>query len=155
MAKEKEISINITRVAKKNITNIPKYQTVGSSGMDLSASSDIPDKGMIIKPGCREIIPTGITIELPDNLEAQIRPRSGIAYKYGITVLNSPGTIDSDYRGEIKVILINHGQKNFLILPGDRVAQMVFSKVERIKLIDKKELSITARDNKGFGSTGI
>jgi dUTP pyrophosphatase len=155
MAKEKEILINITRVATKNISNIPKYQTVGSSGMDLSASPDIPDKGMIIKPGFREIIPTGIAIELPENLEAQIRPRSGIAYKYGITVLNSPGTIDSDYRGEIKVILINHGQKNFLILPGDRVAQMVFSKVEKIKLIDKKELSITARDNKGFGSTGV
>ena len=155
MAKEKEISINITRVATKNISNIPKYQTVGSSGMDLSASPDIPDKGMIIKPGFREIIPTGIAIELPENLEARIRPRSGIAYKYGITVLNSPGTIDSDYRGEIKVILINHGQKNFLILPGDRVAQMVFSKVEKIKLIDKKELSITGRDNKGFGSTGV
>ena len=155
MAKEKQISINIIRLATKNISNIPNYQTVGSSGIDLSASPDISDKGMIIKPGCREIIPTGIAIELPENLEAQIRPRSGLAYKYGITVLNSPGTIDSDYRGEIKIILINHGQKDFLILPGDRVAQMVFSNVEKVKLIDKKELSITTRGSRGFGSTGI
>ena len=155
MTKEKQISINIIRLATKNISNIPKYQTVGSSGIDLSASPDISDKGMIIKPGCREIIPTGIAIELSENLEAQIRPRSGLAYKYGITVLNSPGTIDSDYRGEIKIILINHGQKDFLILPGDRVAQMVFSKVEKVKLIDKKELSTTTRGSRGFGSTGI
>lgn len=155
MAKEKQISINIIRLAKKKISNIPKYQTVGSAGIDLSASPDISDKGMIIKPGCREIIPTGIAIELSENLEAQIRPRSGLAYKYGITVLNSPGTIDSDYRGEIKIILINHGQKDFLILPGDRVAQMVFSNVEKVKLIDKKELSITTRGSRGFGSTGI
>ena len=155
MAKEKQISINIISLATKNISNILKYQTVGSSGIDLSASPDISDKGMIIKPGCREIIPTGIAIELPENLEAQIRPRSGLAYKYGITVLNSPGTIDSDYRGEIKIILINHGKKDFLILPGDRVAQMVFSKVEKVKLIDKKELSTTTRGSRGFGSTGI
>ena len=155
MEKEKQISINIIRLATKNISNIPKYQTFGSSGIDLSASPDISDKGMIIKPGCREIIPTGIAIELPENLEAQIRPRSGLAYKYGITVLNSPGTIDSDYGGEIKIILINHGQKDFLILPGNRVAQMVFSKVEKVKLIDKKELSTTTRGSRGFGSTGI
>jgi dUTP pyrophosphatase len=155
MTKEKQISINIIRLATKNISNIPKYQTDGSSGIDLSASPDISDKGMIIKPGCREIIPTGIAIELPENLEAQIRPRSGLAYKYGITVLNSPGTIDSDYRGEIKIILINHGQKDFLILPGNRVAQMVFSKVEKVKLIHEKELSITTRGSRGFGSTGI
>jgi|TARA_B110000438_G_scaffold301789_1_gene357621 dUTP pyrophosphatase len=155
MFKKKYIAINIIRVSKKYSANFPTYQTMGASGVDLIGSPDISDAGIVIKPGQREIIPTGIAIELPEGLEAQVRPRSGIAYKYGVTVLNSPGTIDSDYRGEIKVILINHGQKNFVIKSGDRIAQMIVSKVEKIEFSDVEKLSRTNRNNKGFGSTGV
>ena len=134
-----------------NSFELPKYQTEGSVGMDLSAfiGSDI-----IIKPNERELVPTGIAISLPQNIEGQVRPRSGLALKYGITVLNTPGTIDSDYRGEIKVILINHGKDDFLVKNNDRIAQLVFSEVVKVSLNEVNDLDQTLRDQKGFGSTG-
>ena len=134
-----------------NSFELPKYQTEGSVGMDLSAfiGSDI-----VIKPNERELIPTGIAISLPQNIEGQVRPRSGLALKYGITVLNTPGTIDSDYRGEIKVILINHGKEDFLVKNNDRIAQLVFSEVVKVSLDEVDDLDQTLRDQKGFGSTG-
>jgi dUTP pyrophosphatase len=134
-----------------NSFELPKYQTEGSVGMDLSAfiGADI-----VIKPNERELIPTGIAISLPQNIEGQVRPRSGLALKYGITVLNTPGTIDSDYRGEIKVILINHGKEDFLVKNNDRIAQLVFSEVVKVSLDEVDDLDQTLRDKKGFGSTG-
>jgi len=134
-----------------NSFELPKYQTEGSVGMDLSAfiGADI-----VIKPNERELIPTGIAISLPQNIEGQVRPRSGLALKYGITVLNTPGTIDSDYRGEIKVILINHGKEDFLVKNNDRIAQLVFSEVVKVSLNEVDDLDQTLRDQQGFGSTG-
>jgi len=134
-----------------NSFELPKYQTKGSVGMDLSAfiGADV-----VIKPNERELIPTGIAISLPQNIEGQVRPRSGLALKYGITVLNTPGTIDSDYRGEIKVILINHGKEDFLVKNNDRIAQLVFSEVVKVSLNEVDDLDQTLRDQKGFGSTG-
>ena len=134
-----------------NSFELPKYQTEGSVGIDLSAS--IIDN-ILIRPNDRELIPTGVAISLPQNIEGQVRPRSGLALKYGITVLNSPGTIDSDYRGEIKVILINLGKEDFLIQNNDRIAQLVFNEVVKVSLKEVDTLDQTSRDEKGFGSTG-
>tara|TARA_B100000530_G_C15800585_1_gene425401 strand:- start:13 stop:459 length:447 start_codon:yes stop_codon:yes gene_type:complete len=134
-----------------NSFDLPKYQTEGSVGMDLSA---FIENDILIKPNERELIPTGIAISLPQNIEGQVRPRSGLSLKYGITVLNSPGTIDSDYRGEIKVILINHGNEDFLIKNNDRIAQLVFNEVVKVSFKEVKDLDQTSRDQKGFGSTG-
>jgi dUTP pyrophosphatase len=134
----------------KNI-KLPTYKTSGSSGMDLVAHV----KGKInIKPGKIAIIPTGIAIAIPINYEIQIRPRSGLAAKKGISVLNTPGTIDSDYRGEIKIILINLSKKSFVVKSGDRVAQMILSPVAKGKLKEIKILPRTMRGKGGFGSTG-
>ena len=134
----------------KNI-KLPAYKTSGSSGMDLVALV----KGKInIKPGKIAIIPTGIAIAIPMNYEIQIRPRSGLAAKKGISVLNTPGTIDSDYRGEIKIILINLSKKSFVVKSGDRVAQMILSPVAKGKLKEIKILPRTMRGKGGFGSTG-
>ena len=134
-----------------NSFELPKYQTEGSVGMDLSAfiGTDV-----VIKPNERELIPTGIAISLPQNIEGQVRPRSGLALKYGITVLNTPGTIDSDYRGEIKIILFNHGSENFIINNKDRVAQMVLTPIIKMELEETKELPESIRGDGGFGSTG-
>ena len=134
-----------------NSFDLPKYQTEGSVGMDLSA---FIENDILIKPNERELIPTGIALSLPKNIEGQVRPRSGLSLKYGITVLNSPGTIDSDYRGEIKVILINHGNEDFLIKNNDRIAQLVFNEVVKVSFKEVKDLDQTSRDQKGFGSTG-
>ena len=134
-----------------NSFDLPKYQTEGSVGMDLSA---FIENDILIKPNERELIPTGIALSLPHNIEGQVRPRSGLSLKYGITVLNSPGTIDSDYRGEIKVILINHGNEDFLIKNNDRIAQLVFNEVVKVSFKEVKDLDQTSRDQKGFGSTG-
>ena len=134
-----------------NSFEFPKYQTEGSVGMDLSA---FIENDILIKPNERELIPTGIALSLPQNIEGQVRPRSGLSLKYGITVLNSPGTIDSDYRGEIKVILINHGNEDFLIKNNDRIAQLVFNEVVKVSFKEVKDLDQTSRDQKGFGSTG-
>jgi dUTP pyrophosphatase len=131
---------------------LPKYATPGSSGMDLIAALDSPK---ILWRGDRTIIPTGIAIELPDGFEAQVRPRSGLAAKNGLTVLNSPGTVDSDYRNEIGVILINFGKKSFKIIPGMRIAQLVICPVQKVEIIKVEELGDSERGLNGFGSTGI
>ena len=133
---------------------LPKYETEGAAGLDLFAATKEETK-IIIPPRKAEMIPTGIAISVPSGYEAQIRPRSGLAAKNGITVLNSPGTIDSDYRGEILVMLINHSNKDFEILRGMRIAQMVISKIEQFNLIPVDELDTTDRGKDGFGSTGI
>jgi len=139
-------------VINKSKHPLPKYQTELSAGMDLIANLDHP---VILKPMERQLIPTGLFIELPKGYEAQIRPRSGLAYKHGITVLNSPGTIDADYRGEIKVLIINLSDKDFVINDGERIAQMVIAKHELVtwKIVDK--LTDTTRGEGGFGSTGV
>jgi dUTP pyrophosphatase len=139
-------------VSKKDGALLPQYATDASSGLDLCA---FLDEALTMKPLERLLIPTGIFISIPKGFEAEIRPRSGVAYKYGVTVLNTPGTIDADYRGEIKVILINLGTEPFVIRNGDRIAQMVFKSVTQIdwKLVDV--LPETERGEGGFGSTGI
>jgi dUTP pyrophosphatase len=133
---------------------LPKYETEGAAGLDLFAATK-ENKKILIAPSSAEMIPTGIAIAVPSGYEAQIRPRSGLAAKNGITVLNSPGTIDSDYRGEILVILINHSKKGFEVVRGMRIAQMVISKIEQFNLISVDELNTTDRGKDGFGSTGI
>ena len=135
----------------KNI-ELPKYETNGSSGMDLSANIE---KQIKIEPGKTSIIPTGISVSIPKNFEIQIRSRSGLAAKSQISVLNSPGTIDADYRGEVGIILINHSKKEFIVNNGDRIAQLVFNKFEQIEWSNVKELNETDRGTGGFGSTGV
>ena len=130
---------------------LPEYKTEGASGMDLMAFIKKP---INVKPQTSSIIPTGIAVAFSKNYEIQIRPRSGLAAKKNIGILNTPGTIDSDYRGEIKVIIFNYGKKNFIINSGDRIAQMVLSPTTRIKLKEKKDLPDTFRGKKGLGSTG-
>lgn len=134
----------------KNII-LPEYKTGGSSGMDLMANLD---KEINLLPGCREVIPTGISIAIPEKYEIQIRPRSGLAAKNGISVLNTPGTIDSDYRGEIKIILMNFGKDIFKIKKNDRIAQMVICPVIKVELEEVVSLPDTIRGDGGFGSTG-
>ena len=130
---------------------LPIYETEGAAGMDLRAAI-VAD--MIIKPGEWTLVPAGIAIALPENFEAQIRPRSGLAVKHGVTVLNAPGTIDCDYRGEIKVALINHGGEPFAVTPGMRIAQMVVAPVSRAVLTETDQLPTSERGAGGFGSTG-
>lgn len=129
---------------------IPQYQTEGASGFDLHSTID-----KIIKAKEWASIEIGLAFEIPTGYEMQIRPRSGLALKYGISVLNSPGTIDSDYRGEIKVVLINHSNEDFEVKIGDRIAQAVFAKTFRLDFLKVQDLSKTSRDQKGFGSTGL
>ena len=131
---------------------LPAYETSGSAGMDLPAALDKP---MVIKPGARALVPTGLIFELPNGYEAQIRPRSGLAFKYGITCLNTPGTIDSDYRGEVSVLLINHGDQDFTVTRSMRIAQMVIAPVVQGKLETRKLAAETDRGSGGFGSTGL
>ena len=130
---------------------LPEYATAGSSGMDIRASLDVPQS---LQPFERVLIPTGLFIELPNGYEAQIRPRSGLAIKQGITCLNTPGTIDADYRGEIKIILINLSQQEQVIQPGDRIAQMIIQQVDKTVWKEVDELEITGRNAGGFGHTG-
>ncbi len=131
---------------------LPFYATSGSAGADIFAAVENEET---IAPGARKMIPSGLRIELPEGYEAQIRPRSGLAIKFGITLLNTPGTIDSDYRGEIKVIMINHGNEDFIIKRGDRIAQMIIAPVTRALFIRESSLNKTDRGDGGFGSTGI
>lgn len=130
---------------------LPSYKTSGSSGMDLMA---LIDDTLTIKPNQSVLVPTGLSIAIPDDTEVQIRPRSGLAAKSNISVLNTPGTIDSDYRGELKIILINHGKEDFLINNGDRIAQMILMPVLKIEFEEVKDLPETIRGSGGFGSTG-
>ena len=130
---------------------LPEYKTIGASGMDLIAFTNKP---IIVKSKTSSLIPTGLTVAFSNNYEIQIRPRSGLAAKNNITVLNTPGTIDSDYRGEIKVIIYNHGDDDFIINNGDRIAQMILSPVIKMELEETDDLPETLRGKKGFGSTG-
>jgi dUTP pyrophosphatase len=139
------------KVINQSPNQLPGYETTGSSGMDIRANLDTPKTLQSLE---RALIPTGLFIELPDGYEAQIRPRSGLAIKQGITCLNSPGTIDADYRGEIKIILINLSQQEQVIHPGDRIAQMVIQKVEKGIWKEADELEVTVRNTGGFGHTG-
>ena len=141
--------ILIKRLSKT--VSMPKYETTGSSGMDLAA--DIDEK-IEIKPGETQIIPTGLSVSIPQEFEIQIRPRSGLAAKHQLSVLNTPGTIDSDYRGEIKVILINLGKKSFIVEKGLRIAQMVLCPLIKAKIKEVETLDGTTRGSGGFGSTG-
>jgi dUTP pyrophosphatase len=139
------------KIVNQSTNPLPEYATGGSSGMDIRACLDLPKA---LQPHERALIPTGLFVELPYGYEAQIRPRSGLAIRNGITCLNSPGTIDSDYRGEIKIILINLSGEEQVIQPGDRIAQMVIQKVEKITWTIVEELKITSRNEGGFGHTG-
>lgn len=131
---------------------LPAYETTGSAGMDLRAAIDEP---VVIGPLQRAMIPTGLRIALPEGYECQIRPRSGLAAKHGVTVLNSPGTIDADYRGEIKVILVNLSDVPFTVNPGERVCQMVVARYSRVEWVQEETLDVTERGSGGFGHTGI
>ena len=142
----------LIKILNKSNNSIPHYATPGSAGMDIRANLQQPIR---LRPLQREMVTTGIFIELPDGYEAQVRPRSGLANKQGITCLNSPGTVDSDYRGEIKVILINLSEEEQIINHGDRIAQMVIAKVERANWEIAEELTGTKRGEGGFGHTGI
>lgn len=142
------LSVKIINNSKHSL---PKYETEGAAGLDLKAELS---QSIVLKPLERVLIKTGLFIEVPQGYEAQVRPRSGLAFKYGITVLNSPGTIDSDYRGEIGVILVNLSHENFEIKDGERVAQLVFAKVEQALWQETINLSETNRGEGGFGSTG-
>ena len=139
------------KIVNNSSNALPEYATNGSSGMDIRADLDA---SLMLQPLERKLIPTGLFIEIPEGHEAQIRPRSGLAIKQGITCLNTPGTIDADYRGEIKIILINLSQEEQVIHPGDRIAQMVIQKVERIKWKIVEQLEVTERNAGGFGHTG-
>ena len=144
----------MTKILIKKLSSevlIPKYETAGSSGMDLAAYIQ---KDVIINPGDKALVPTGLSLSVPQGYEVQIRPRSGLAAKSGITVLNTPGTIDSDYRGEIKIILINLSKDKFIIKNGERIAQMVVCPIEQVTVKEVSELTDTGRGMGGFGSTG-
>ena len=139
------------KIVNKSAYPLPEYATALSAGLDLKANITEP---VTLKPLERILVPTGLFIALPEGTEAQVRPRSGLAAKYGITVLNSPGTIDADYRGEIKVILVNLSNEPFVINPGERIAQMVVARFERAQWVEVQELDSTERGEGGFGSTG-
>ncbi len=139
------------RVINKSSNALPEYETLLSAGMDLRANIEVP---IVLQPLQRVLVPTGLFIELPTGFEAQIRPRSGLAFKYGVTVLNSPGTIDADYRGEIKILLVNLSDKAFEINNSERIAQMIVAKHERVEWELTEELTQTQRGEGGFGHTG-
>ena len=139
------------RIINQSSNPLPEYATAGSAGLDIRANLGSP---VTLKPMERLLIPTGLFIELPEEFEAQVRPRSGLANKYGLTCLNSPGTVDSDYRGELKVLLINLSNEEHTIMHGDRIAQMVVSRVERVKWKEVEVISETVRGEGGFGHTG-
>jgi dUTP pyrophosphatase len=145
-----EVRIQVARVGAVAVP-LPRYQTAGAAGMDLHAALAAP---VVLSPGGRERIPTGIALAIPPNFEAQVRPRSGLAAKHGVTVLNSPGTIDSDYRGEVQVVLVNHGEAAVTIAPLERIAQLVVAPVARAELVLVEALEETARGDGGYGSTG-
>ena len=140
------------KVVNKSTNALPAYETKNSAGMDLRAY--LPDGPITLQPMQRAMIPTGLFIEIPEGYEGQVRPRSGLAIKYGITVLNTPGTIDADYRGELKQILINLSDQPFVINNGDRIAQIVFARCEQAEMIEVETLSETERGTGGFGHTG-
>jgi dUTP pyrophosphatase len=150
---EHETEVQIVRLPHGADLALPSYQSALAAGFDLVAA--VPaDAPVVLAPGARDLIPTGIAIALPRRMEAQVRPRSGLAARHGVTVLNSPGTIDADYRGEIKVILINLGGESFVVTRGARIAQMIIAPVARARLREVPVLDVTSRGDGGFGSTG-
>ncbi|MCR8642138.1 dUTP diphosphatase [Paenibacillus sp. N1-5-1-14] len=144
-------NVEIKKMPGNEDVPLPQKMSEAASGYDLHAAVE---EALVLQPGERALVPTGFALAMPNELEAQIRPRSGLAYKNGITTLNSPGTIDADYRGEVKVLLINHGQEPFTVARGERIAQMVFQVVPQIALQEVNELSETVRGAGGFGHTG-
>ena len=140
------------KIVNKSDNNLPAYETSSSAGMDLRAY--LPEGPITLKPMQRTLVPTGLFMEIPEGYEGQVRPRSGLAIKNGITVLNTPGTIDADYRGEVKIILINLSDTDFIINSGERVAQIVFAKCEQMEVVSVETLSETERGAGGFGHTG-
>ena len=140
------------KIVNKSNNQLPAYETVNSAGMDLRAY--LPEGAIVIKPLQRVLVPTGLFMEIPEGYEGQVRPRSGLAIKSGITVLNTPGTIDADYRGEVKIILINLSDTDFTINSGDRIAQIIFAKCEQMEVVNVETLSETERGAGGFGHTG-
>lgn len=140
------------RIVNKGRHPLPQYATDHSAGLDLRANLDAP---IVLAPGQRALIPTGLYLELPEGTEAQVRPRSGLAFKHGVTVLNSPGTIDADYRGEVGVLLINHGQEPFTINDGERIAQLVVARYIRVSFAEVPDLRASERGAGGFGHTGV
>ena len=147
------IDIGVTFLDHGRGLDLPRQQSAGAAGVDLLAALGISEV-VTMPPGSRAIVPCGFAMALPNGYEAQVRPRSGLAAKHGVTVLNAPGTIDADYRGEIKVILINHGETNFAIRRGDRIAQMVVAPVSAVGFSERETLDDTERGSGGFGSTG-
>jgi len=147
-----DIKVEITHISGAEDMPLPKYMSERASGMDLSAAVK---EDMVLKPGEIKLVPTGIQIGIPPGYEGQVRPRSGLALKHGISIVNSPGTIDADYRGEVGVILVNLGGKDFAIHRGDRIAQLVINKVARVDLVYVDKLAKTSRNAGGFGHTGL
>ncbi|MBZ5759690.1 MULTISPECIES: dUTP diphosphatase [Rhizobium] len=147
-------SLSLVRLANGLGLDLPSYETSGAAGMDLRAAID-DGEPLVLSPGMRALVPTGFVFAVPDGYEAQIRPRSGLAFKNGVTCLNTPGTIDSDYRGEVKVLLINHGNEDFVVTRGMRIAQMVIAPVTQVLIVETTDVSETTRGAGGFGSTGV
>lgn len=146
------MNVYIKKLEQAQDLPLPRFMTSGAAGMDLYANVT---ENVVIAPGRIKLVPTGISIAVPEGYEAQIRPRSGLAIKHGISLVNTPGTIDSDYRGEINLIMINFSDKSFVIKRGDRIAQMVINKIEIPNIIEVQELDETNRGSGGFGSTGL
>lgn len=145
--------LGVVRLPHSQGLALPAYETAGAAGMDLRAA--VPeDRPLILLPGRRALVPTGLILEIPEGFEGQVRPRSGLAFKHGVTCLNTPGTIDSDYRGEVKVLLVNLGDEDFSITRGMRVAQLVLAPVSRLAVSERSLAGETARGAGGFGSTG-
>ena len=145
--------VGLVRLPHGADLDLPGYETAGAAGMDLRAANDA-GAPISLAPGARTLVPTGFVFEIPEGFEAQIRPRSGLAYKDGVTCLNTPGTIDSDYRGEVQVLLINHGAEDFVIARGMRIAQMVIAPVVQARVEERSLAQATERGSGGFGSTG-
>lgn len=141
----------IVKIINTSTNELPAYQTAGAAGLDIRANLQEP---IVLAPLQRTLVPTGLFLEIPEGYEVQVRPRSGLAAKHGITVINAPGTIDSDYRGEVKVPIVNLSDESFTIAHGERIAQMIFAKYERVTFQQVEELSDTQRGTAGFGSTG-
>ncbi len=147
-------SLRIRRLAHAADLPLPRYETAGAAGMDLVAAN-AADAPIVLKPFERALIPTGLVFQLEPGFEAQVRPRSGLAFKHGVTVLNAPGTIDADYRGEVQVLLVNLGQEPFTVTRGMRIAQLLVAPVTGVELVEVEEIDGTARSAGGFGSTGL
>jgi dUTP pyrophosphatase len=146
------VPVRVERLPHGEGLELPAYQSAGAAGLDLVAAL-APGQALVLEPGARALVPTGLRIALPEGTEAQVRPRSGLALRHGVTVLNAPGTVDADYRGEVGVILVNHGAEPFVVERGTRIAQLVLARVERLAWVEG-ELDGTARGAGGFGSTG-